>query len=84
MLTRTLQAHVGADGVLRVEVPTGMTHVDLEVVVTFHPLKEQVITQETSRQHWPTGFIEQVFGGWQGKPLERAPQGEYEVRRTLE
>jgi hypothetical protein len=32
---------------------------------------------------WPGGFFERVVGGWQGEPLERAPQGEYEVRDPL-
>lgn len=33
---------------------------------------------------WPEGFFEEVIGGWQGEPLERAPQGEYEVRDQLD
>ena len=29
---------------------------------------------------WLPGFFEDVVGGWQGEPLERAPQGEPEQR----
>ena len=32
---------------------------------------------------WPEGYFEQVFGQWQGEPLERPPQGEYEDRPEL-
>ena len=32
---------------------------------------------------WPLGFIDEVVGSWQGPPLERPPQGEYEVREQL-
>lgn len=32
---------------------------------------------------WPEGFFEEVVGGWEGEPLERAPQGAYEVRLDL-
>ena len=32
---------------------------------------------------WPSGFFEDVVGGWQGSPLERPPQGTYESRERL-
>jgi hypothetical protein len=33
---------------------------------------------------WPTGFFDEVAGGWQGLPLERQPQGTPDSRDTLE
>lgn len=33
---------------------------------------------------WPAGYFDEVFGQWQGEPLTRAPQGDYESRRDLE
>ncbi len=33
---------------------------------------------------WPQGFFEEVVGGWQGEPLERPLQGEFETRETLQ
>lgn len=38
MQTMTFRSHVGEDGVLRLNVPTGMTNADLEVVVVVQPL----------------------------------------------
>lgn len=32
---------------------------------------------------WPDLFFEKVVGGWQGRPLERPPQGEHEDRDGL-
>lgn len=32
---------------------------------------------------WPPGFFDQVAGSWQGPPLKRLPQGEYESREQL-
>ena len=29
---------------------------------------------------WPAGFFEEVVGGWQGEPLQRAEQGALDVR----
>ena len=33
---------------------------------------------------WPPGFFEATAGAWQGEPLVRGEQGEYEVREELE
>ena len=37
------------------------------------------IERPTQPGQWPQGYFEQVFGQWQGEPLERSPQGEYET-----
>jgi len=47
-------------------------------------LAELVKSQAGEPEEWPEGYFEQVFGGWQGERLERAPQGDYETRRGLE
>ena len=41
-----------------------------------------LLSRELSEE-WPPGFFEEVVGGWQGKPLERPPQGAYEHRERL-
>lgn len=33
---------------------------------------------------WPEGLFERTAGAWQGDPLRRLPQGEYEQRPELE
>lgn len=43
----------------------------------------ELIRREASGD-WPDGFFEEVIGGWQGGPLERAPQGMMEAREELE
>ena len=32
---------------------------------------------------WPEGFFEEVIGGWQGSPLTRPEQGEFEEREPF-
>jgi len=32
---------------------------------------------------WPPDFFRQTFGGWEGEPLERPPQGTPEKRHDL-
>lgn len=41
------------------------------------------LVQREIETEWPVGFFEYVVGGWQGEPLERAPQGEYEPREAF-
>jgi hypothetical protein len=43
-----------------------------------------LVKQEAGQpSQWPAGYFEQVFGQWQGEPLARPPQGEYEARTEL-
>jgi hypothetical protein len=35
------------------------------------------------QKSWPERYFETVVGGWEGEPLERAPQGELEARDEL-
>jgi hypothetical protein len=39
-------------------------------------VKKEVVNQ------WPEGYFD-LFGSWQGKPLTRPDQGEYETREEL-
>jgi hypothetical protein len=75
MQTITLQAHVGADGILKLEVPIGMTEVALDVVVMFHPRSNGPSTQAP---------LSQLIGAIDDPTFVRAPQGTYETRRPLE
>ena len=42
-----------------------------------------VVKRELHPQ-WPTGFFEEVVGGWQGDLLHRPEQAEYDVRDTIQ
>ncbi len=46
-------------------------------------LAELIKREAANNAGWPEGYFD-VFGSWQGEPLERAPQGEFEERLTLE
>lgn len=35
-------------------------------------------------EQWPDGYFEEVFGRWDGEPLRRERQGEYERRNDLD
>lgn len=42
------------------------------------------LVRREARSSWPEGYFEEVVGGWQGEPLERALQGSYDERDNLE
>ncbi len=75
METITLNSHVGADGVLKLQVPVKVTNADLEVVLIVQP-----VTPQSKNLGWPARFFEETYGSFSDQPLMREPQGEYEVR----
>ncbi len=83
MTSIKLKSHVGSDGILKLEVPVGISNTDLEVVLVVEPIAYKT-TRTPEELGWPPDFLVKVAGGWQGEPLVHAPQGEYEVREELE
>ena len=75
METITLHSRVGADGLLKLQVPVKLTNIDLEVVVIVQPAAP--VDQVSG---WPTGFFEQTYGSFRDHPLVREPQVDYEIR----
>lgn len=59
----------------------------VEIVVRKYLSIAKLLAQEIGKPHneqWPEGFFEQTAGCWQGEPLVRAPQGEFETRLRFE
>ncbi len=72
MISVKTKAHIGSDGMLTIEVPKPLRETDVEVILVIQPTPEE--------RGWPPGFFEATAGAWQGEPLKREPQGEYEQR----
>lgn len=83
MQSLTLHTYVGKDGILKLETPIGIKETELEVILVVNPLKKKRTAKPEPAKGWPPGFFTEVVGGWQGKPLVREPQGEYETRNEL-
>ncbi|UKO96237.1 hypothetical protein [Nostoc sp. UHCC 0870] len=71
-----IRSHVGADGILHLDIPIEMANTEIEVTVTIQTVSPQ-------QRGWMPVFFEEVIGGWVGEPLERPEQGEYETREHL-
>lgn len=89
MQTIKLRSHVGTDGILKLEVPVGLTETDLEVTLVVQevaalPAKNGKIVEKTPEElGWPAGFFEETEGSLEDDPIQRPPQGDYEVREPF-
>lgn len=77
-----IRSRVGADGMVHLDVPCSLTETEVEVIVILQPIT-QPAPGRTEGSAWPPGFFESVVGGWEGEPLAREDEGEYETRKRL-
>lgn len=62
-MTTTIKSHVGADGILRLEVPTGLPETEIEVTLDLRPVKRNGDGAPASDT---AEFLNATFGRWQG------------------
>jgi hypothetical protein len=77
-----IRSRVGADGVLHLDIPSGLAETDVEVIVVLQPVSQPALGH-TEDLGWSSGFFESVVGSWQGEPLTREFEGDYEAREEL-
>lgn len=80
METIKLQARIGEDGVLKLEVPTGLSARDVEVVLVLQATAPQAV----DAKGWPVGFFDRTYGALADDPIERPPQLPLEERDPIE
>jgi len=83
MLSLNLHSYVGADGILKLQVPVGLSNTDLEIMLIFQPIKQPSLREKPEDLGWSPNFFEETFGSCADDPLVRPPQGEYEEREVL-
>jgi hypothetical protein len=67
----TLRSHVGSDGILNLQMPSGVRDADVEVTVTVKDLSLTSQANQSEPRGWQPGFFE-LAGSWEGEPLVRA------------
>ncbi|MFB2892675.1 MAG: hypothetical protein U7127_10915 [Phormidium sp.] len=74
-----VHSHVGSDGILQLQVPTEFKDTDLKVTIT---IQSATPPQKKTPEElgWTPGFFERTAGAWEGEPLKRGEQGEFEER----
>jgi hypothetical protein len=82
--TITLNSRISSDGFLHLKVPSALTDTECKVTVILQPLTPMASKQKTPEElGWTPGFFERTAGAWEGEPLTREEQGEYEQREVL-
>lgn len=77
METIKLKAHIGSDGLLRIDLPTPMRAVDAEVVIIYNA--QRSMTQEA----WEA-FVDSTYGSLADTPIERPGELPLDVRDEIE
>lgn len=75
-----VKAKIGDDGILKLEVPTGLSAREVEVVLVM----QQAESQATDANGWPLGFFDRTYGALADDPIERPPQLPLEERDPIE
>ena len=81
MRSISIRSRVGTDGMLHLEVPSDFVDTEVEVMVIVQPATQS--RADRAEDSWSPGFFESVVGSWQGEPLVREPEGDYETRETM-
>jgi hypothetical protein len=81
METIKIKTYVGSDGILKLEMPVGVSNSDLEVLVVVHAIETK--SESMKRADW-LGFIEATAGSLEDDPIERGDQGIIEVCEPIE
>ncbi len=74
METIKLKAHIGSDGILRVETPSTLRNTDTDVVILLQPVNE------VDAMGYPVGYFEETYGSFADEPIERGEQGSLNTR----
>jgi hypothetical protein len=78
-----LKKRVGADGVLHLDIPVGITDKEVEIMVIYQPIeipKQQKTPEELG---WPLGFFERTYGSCQDDPIVIDSEGDFEEREEI-
>lgn len=75
MKTFQIRQKTNNDGILHLEIPVGVKQVECDVRVTVDP--------QSVPDAWLPEVVALLQQGWQGEPLKREPQGEFDRRDIL-
>lgn len=77
METLKLRTHIGGDGLLKFEMPTGVENVDAEVIVIY------TVHSTPDQEDW-AAFVNRTYGILADDPIERPPELPPDERDEIE
>jgi hypothetical protein len=75
-----LTTHVGEDGILKLDLQTGVVNRDVEVLIVLQPIARET----TQDKGWPVGFFDRTYGALADDPIERPSELPPEERDQVE
>ena len=84
METMKVKARIGENGILKLEVPTGLSAREVEVVLVMQAAGPAAEPQAVDENGWPIGFFDRTYGVLADDPIERPPQLPLEERDPIE
>jgi hypothetical protein len=75
-----LKKRIGADGILHLDIPVGITDKEVEIMVIYQPIETPMQQQTPEELGWPPGFFEQTYGSCQDDPIVIDYEGDFEKR----
>jgi hypothetical protein len=78
-----LKKRIGADGVLHLDIPVGITDKEVEIMVIYQPLETPKQQKTPEELGWPPGFFEQTYGSCQDDPIVIDYEGDFEKREEI-
>ncbi|TBR56549.1 hypothetical protein B4U84_29205 [Westiellopsis prolifica IICB1] len=78
-----LKKHIGADGILHLDIPVGITDKEVEIMVIYQPIEISKPQKTPEELGWPPGFFEQTYGSCQDDPIVIDSEGDFEEREEI-
>lgn len=78
-----LKKHIGADGILHLDICLGMKDKEVEVMVIYQSIEAATQTQTPEDLGYPLGFFEQTYGICQDDPIVIDSEGDFEQREEI-
>jgi hypothetical protein len=75
-----VRTHIGNDGILKLELPTSMANLDLEVLIVMQPLEAEAVDE----MGYPIGYFNETYGSLAEDLIERGDEPPLDVREPLE
>jgi hypothetical protein len=80
------QIYQNTPSIIHINIPEELQNHSVEVIIIAldDSINKDIEAKETDANGWPIGFFEATAGCLADDPIERAPQGDYEIRLELE
>lgn len=74
-----IKTRIGSDGILKLELETGLANLDLEVLIVMQPIESEAL----DAMGYPIGYFDETYGSLADDPIERGSEPPLDVRDSI-